>query len=66
MNEDQPGFKAGDKIENKEEFLVFSGDVEAYTIDYITDDGYEFEKIIVFGDEKLRNRIVDLLNSYGE
>jgi hypothetical protein len=43
---------------------VFSGSIPGYTIDYISDEDCHFEKIVVWGDEALRNLIVDLLNKH--
>jgi hypothetical protein len=62
---DGDGFRAGSEIE-KDELLVVSEDTTGYTIDYIGDDGAAFEMIIVWEDRKLRDRIVELLNKYGE
>lgn len=58
-------FKSGTQIE-KDELLVIAKDQVGYTIDYLGDDGAYFETVIVWEDEKLRNRIVELLNRYGE
>jgi hypothetical protein len=58
------GFKAGDEIDQKE-FLVITEGTTGYTIDYSGEDGLSFEVVIVWEDEKLRNRIVELLNRYG-
>jgi hypothetical protein len=59
-------YKPGDRVEKEDEWLVFPGDMVGYTIDYSSDDGIIFEKIIVWEDQKLRDRIVELLNKYGE
>lgn len=61
----QQGFKAGTEI-SKDEFIVIDEDTTGYTIDYIGDDGASFELVIVWEDQKLRDRIVELLNRYGE
>ena len=58
-------FKAGTELENDEDFLVFTGNTPGYTIDRISDEGVDFEQIVVWGDERLRDRIVELLNRYG-
>jgi hypothetical protein len=57
-------YKSGDVFEKAEEFIVFSGSIPGYTIDYISDEDCHFEKIVVWGDEALRNLIVDLLNKH--
>jgi hypothetical protein len=62
---DNGEFKSGTQIE-KDELLVIAKDQIGYTIDYIGDDGASFEMVVVWEDEKLRNRIVELLNRYGE
>jgi hypothetical protein len=59
-------FRQGDRIEKDEEFIVFPGGSVGYTIDFITDEDHHFEKIIVWEDDRLRDRIVELLNRYGE
>lgn len=58
-------FKVGATIE-KNEFLLVQDNAVGYTIDYISDDGVTFELVIVWEDEALRNRIIELLNRYGE
>ena len=57
-------FKSGTEIE-AEELLVLQGQETGYTIDYVSDDVVDFEVIVVWGNERLRNRIVELLNTYG-
>ena len=57
-------FKSGTSLEN-DEMLVLSKDSIGYTIDFVDDDSVSFEQIVVWDDERLRNRIVDLLNKYG-
>ena len=58
------GFKIGSEIE-KNEFVVIAEGTTGYTIDYIGDEDASFEVVIVWEDERLRNRIVELLNRYG-
>lgn len=62
---DNDGYKSGPTIDKDEVLLVQDGSI-GYTIDYIGDDGAAFEAIIVWEDEALRDRIVELLNKYGE
>ena len=57
-------FKSGTSLES-DEMLVLSKDSIGYTIDFVDDDSVSFEQIVVWDDERLRNRIVDLLNKYG-
>jgi hypothetical protein len=57
-------FKYGIVVE-KEEFLVCAADEVGHTIDYSTEEGLSHQVIIVWDDEKLRDRIVELLNKYG-
>lgn len=57
-------FKNGTTVE-KDEVVLLSEDEVGYTIDYIGDDDVVFEAVVVWGDEKLRNRIVELLNEHG-
>ena len=57
-------FKSGTTIE-KEEMLVVAADSIGYTIDFVGEDDYSFEAIVVWENEALRNRIVELLNKYG-
>jgi len=57
-------FTSGTRVE-AEEMLVLSGNETGYTIDFIGDDEVNFEVVVVWGDEALRNRIVELLNRYG-
>lgn len=57
-------FKNGSTVE-KDELLVIQGESVGFTIDRYWDNGIAFEAVIVWEDEKLRNRIVDLLNRYG-
>jgi hypothetical protein len=59
-------YKTGDRIEKEDDFVIFSSDMVGYTIDYIGDDECQFEAIVVWENEPLRNRIVELLNRYGE
>lgn len=63
MNEGE--YKPGDRIES-EEFFVVQRDQVGYTIDYTGDNGVIFELVVVWENEKLRDRIVELLNKYGE
>lgn len=58
-------FKTGTDIE-KDEILLVSENATGYTIDRIGDDGASFEVVIVWEDRRLRDRIVELLNRYGE
>jgi hypothetical protein len=60
-------FKPGTSVE-KDELLVYSGDSIGYTIEFQEDDDTEcppYEAIVVWDDQKLRDRIVELLNKYG-
>ena len=59
-------FKPGGGIHDEEEFVVIPIGATGYTIDYATEDEIFFEKIIVWGDERLRDRIIELLNRHGE
>lgn len=57
-------YKTGSSIE-KDELVVIQDGVVGYTVDYIGDDGCMFEAVIVWENERLRNRIIELLNRYG-